>query len=240
MTTIKLQKFLAHAGAASRRAAEEMIAGGRVVVNGQTAKIGDRVDPESDEVHLDGKLVVLQKEKKYFLVNKPVGLLSTTSDELGRKTVLDILPESVTNQFRLFPVGRLDQDSEGLMLITNDGELTQKLTHPKFGIRKTYHALLDRTPSRLATDHLRTGVKLKEGMTAPADVILLDKQGDNQWLEITIHEGRNRQVRRMLQRVGYEILQLVRVSMGPFDIEMLEGRRYLELTADEVEALLEN
>ncbi len=235
-TTIKLQAFLSHAGIASRRKSEELIAAGKVLVNGSVAQIGARVNPKTDKVTVDGTVITSQEEKRYFLVNKPVGYISTTSDELSRKTVLQLLPAMTE---RLFPVGRLDQESEGLLLLTNDGELAQKLTHPKYEIPKTYEVLVAGNPTRAAMDHLRNGVKLVDGFTKPAIVERLGNDGDNTWLEITITEGRNRQIRRMTERIGYETLKLVRTQMGPFDIGLLDEQRYLELSSEEVTELLE-
>lgn len=237
-TTIKLQKYLAHAGVASRRQAEEYIAEGRVTVNGNTATLGERVDPEKDLITFDGHPVGTQETLQYFLVYKPPGIVSTTSDELGRPGVLSLLPKEVTQHIRLFPVGRLDRDSEGLLLLTNDGDLTYRLTHPKHHISKTYQVLIDREPTDKAIDHLESGVKLKEGMTAPLEVIMLEMEGTQQWLQLTIHEGRNRQVRRMLERVGYDTVRLVRIEMGPFSLEQLEGKPYKELSAETVAELM--
>jgi len=225
--SVKIHAFLAHQGVTSRRQAEEMIRLGRVKVNGQPALIGRRINPEVDRVEVDHRQVSAKATKPlYFLINKPVGYVSTTSDELGRKNVLDLLPKQTS---RLYPVGRLDLDSEGLMLLTNDGDLAFRLTHPKFEVNKTYHVLIIGTPTELALNHLRKGVKLKEGFTQPAQVEELRTEGDNTWLAITIHEGRYHQVKRMLERVGYETLRLIRVSLGQFNLEMLHGQKYLQL-----------
>lgn len=264
--SIKLQKFLAQAGIASRRAAEALIAARKVQVNGQTATIGQRIDPTNDRVSVQGKRISAQPpEAVYFLINKPVGLVSSAEDELGRETVLSLLPASIRERYRLYPVGRLDKDSEGLMLLTNDGELTNRLTHPRYQVEKTYLALIDREPSDLALRHLERGVQLQEGRTSPAQVELLyewredlgiderdfyrviervsaqrerdaDRTGEPLsadrlpiWLMITIHEGRYHQVRRMLERVGYDTLRLVRIAMGEFELEQLRGRRVMQI-----------
>lgn len=233
--TIKLHVFLAHAGIASRRKAEEYIERGLVSVNGQKAKVGQRVHPKKDQVTYKGKPVQPVLDSVYLLVNKPVGLISTTHDELNRDTVLKLVPANL-KQYRLYPVGRLDQESEGLMLLTNDGDLAYKLTHPKFQIAKTYHVLLDRMPTAAALNHLRDGVRLKEGFTAPAAVEHLDT-GDTPWFSITIKEGRYHQIRRMMERVGYDVKRLIRVQMGTFSLDQLGGQPYLQLNKDEVKHL---
>ncbi len=232
--TIKLQKYLAEQGIASRRKAEEAIAEGKVKVNGEKAHIGQRIDPETDEVFFAGKAVTSQASLRYFLVYKPMGIVSTTSDELNRKTVLSLLPPV---EERLFPVGRLDIDSEGLIIITNDGSLTHQLTHPSKSIDKTYEVLIKGVPSTKALNHLRRGVRLKEGFTKAASVEVLSHEDGNTWLEIIIHEGMNRQVRRMLERVGYDTIRLIRTEMGPFNLNMLDGGVVAELSLQQVEKL---
>lgn len=231
--TIKLHKFLADAGVASRRKAEELIANGQVNVNGHPAHIGQRVDPKVDIVTCHGKKIKPALLHYYILVNKPIGVVSTTQDELGRKTVLSLIPPNLLRQLgRLYPVGRLDLESEGLMLLTNDGELTHQVTHPKFQIAKTYHVQIDRYPSRRAVDHLRRGVKLKEGFTKPADVEILHDHAnqDEIWLSVNIIEGRNHQVRRMLERVGYDVKTLIRVQLGPWRLEQLNHQPFLDIS----------
>lgn len=231
--TIKLHKFLAAAGIASRRKSEELIKEGLVTVNKQVATIGQRIDPATDTVSYQGKTITASQECAYYLVNKPVGVVSTTQDELHRPTVLSLLPPSLLKASgRLYPVGRLDLESEGLVLLTNDGELTQLLTHPKHHIPKTYHVRLDRYPSRLAIDHLRRGVKLKEGFTQPAQVEILpsEEKSNEVWLSMTITEGRNHQVRRMLERVGYEVKRLIRVRLGHWSLDELGDEPYLDIS----------
>lgn len=236
-STIKLQLFLARAGVASRRKSEALIESGIVTVNGKVAKIGQRVNPATDKVSVKDTLISAPQQHRYFLVNKPVGYISTTSDEKGRKTVLQLIPKISE---RVYPVGRLDQESEGLMLLTNNGELAHKLTHPKFEIAKTYEVLLSSKPTKLALDHLRRGVKLKDGYTKPATVSVLSNEEHQTWIEITITEGRNRQIRRMTERVGYDTIELVRTKMGPFDIGDLDGEAYIEISEEEVEKLLQS
>lgn len=233
-TDLKLQTYLAHAGIASRRQAEVLIDRGLVQVNGRRATIGQRVTPGKDRVLYKGKLVGAQTPHLYFLVDKPVGVVSTTRDELGRPTVLSLLPTEF-KRTRLYPVGRLDADSQGLMLLTNDGDITHRLTHPSFVMRKTYQVELDRVPSEKALDHLRKGVKLTDGFTQPAEVEQLPHKP--RWLHITIHEGRNRQVRRMLRRVGYNVHTLIRTTFGPFTLEQLQGKTFIQLNAIDVTQL---
>jgi len=237
---MKIQKFIAHCGYCSRRKAEEFVAAEKVLVNGQVATIGLVIDPEKDSVQINGKVLsLLTEDHVYFLVNKPVGHVSTTSDELGRKTIISLLPK---NSPRVYPVGRLDVESQGLLLLTNDGDLAYELTHPKFEHPKIYEVLVEGDPSEKALEHLRRGVRLKEGYTSPAEVELLeyDAPKGTTWLQITIHEGRNRQVRRMMERVGYEVQQLVRTQLGPFNLDMLEDAKVKQLSSQEVQELLAN
>ncbi|MBP9819131.1 rRNA pseudouridine synthase [Candidatus Woesebacteria bacterium] len=231
--TIKLHAYLAHRGIASRRAAEELIKAGKVTVNGAVAQIGQRINPAQDQVAVEGKIVTQNHEPAtYILVYKPPGIISTTADELDRNTVLDLIPRQ---SVRLYPVGRLDKESEGLMLLTNDGELAQKLTHPRYHFAKTYQVQVAGKPTLKALDHLRRGVKLKEGYTQPAEVQVLNREEETTWLSITIYEGRNRQVRRMLERVGYETLRLIRETMGPFSLDDLLEQPYRILSTRELQ-----
>lgn len=226
---------MSQAGIASRRASEKLIESGKVIVNGETAHIGQRVNPKTDTVICNGETITPSEQKRYFLIDKPIGVVSTTNDELGRKNVTQLLPKNVKE--RLYPVGRLDIDSEGLLLLTNDGELAQKLTHPKYEVEKTYHVFTKLNPTFNAIQHLRKGVKLKEGYTSPAKVERLSNDETGAWTEITISEGRNHQVRRMMERVGYEVEKLVRISMGPLHIDMLDGERVIELSEEQVQEL---
>ncbi len=225
----KLQKVLARAGVASRRAVEEMIEAGRVQVNGQRAVTGQRVDIDEDLVEIDGAAVGIKPGLVYFLLNKLPGTVTTAHDPQGRPTVLDGLPPGP----RVFPVGRLDIDTEGLLLLTNDGELTHRLTHPSFGVDKEYLAQVHGSPSPLAIRQLRHGVELEDGVTAPAKVALVE----NDTIRLVIHEGRNRQVRRMLEAVGHPVVRLIRVRIGPLADRRLEPGAWRELTTEEVRAL---
>ncbi len=228
MDTIKIQKFLSSAGISSRRAAEKLIAAGKISVNGQIATIGQRINPLHDKVLYKDE-PISDVELKYYLINKPVGILTTTKDDLGRKTVLSILPENVTKATRLYPVGRLDKDSEGLLLVTNDGTFTHSLTHPSHLITKTYRIFIDRKPTYKALQHLRRGVRLREGMTEPAEVEIETDTDHGTWLNITIKEGKNRQVRRMMERVGYETIRLIRTKFGPYSLDELNNQSWMEI-----------
>jgi 23S rRNA pseudouridine2605 synthase len=225
----RLQKVLAQRGFGSRRACEELIAAGRVAVNGETALLGRRVDPGTDHVAVDGVPVGVRPGLVYYLLNKPAGVVSTASDPGGRPAVTGLVPDEP----RVHPVGRLDAASEGLLLLTNDGNLTFQLTHPRFGVEKEYLVVVDGTPKRGALRLLREGVVLEDGRTAPARVALI---GANT-LRITIHEGRNRQVRRMCDAVGHPVRRLVRTRLGPLRVGTLAPGEWRELTQREVRAL---
>ncbi|HYD35736.1 MAG TPA: pseudouridine synthase [Vitreimonas sp.] len=229
----KLHAYLAHLGLASRRKAEEMIAQGRVWVNNQRATVGDRVTPGQDKIEVDGKNVSQRQTEPltYYLVNKPIGYISTADDELGRKTVLSLIPAS---KERLYPVGRLDKDSEGLMLLTNDGDLAYRMTHPRFEIDKLYKVLINAEPTEKALDFIRRGVKLGSTFTKPAEVELVNVVDEGAWLEIKIHEGKQHQVRRMLERAGYDTVRLIRLQMGPLTLKDLHGKRFQKLTDEQV------
>lgn len=225
----RLQKILAQAGLGSRRACEVLIADGRVRVNGQVATLGDRADPEVDEVEVDGAVVGVQPGLVHYLLNKPAGVVTTASDPQGRATVVGLVPPEP----RVFPVGRLDADTEGLLLLTNDGDLAHRLTHPSFGVDKEYLVEVEGRPGRGVVRRLRDGVELEDGVTAPAKVSAV---GDH-LLRITIHEGRNRQVRRMCAAVGHPVRRLVRVRIGPISDRRLGPGEWRPLRQDEVRAL---
>jgi len=225
----RLQKVLAQAGVGSRRTSEDLIAAGRVRVNGEVATLGVRVDPEADLVEVDGAAVGLRPGLVHYLLNKPAGVVTTAADPQGRPTVVDLVPAEP----RVYPVGRLDADTEGLLVLTNDGELAHRLTHPSFGVDKEYLAEVAGKPSRGALRRLREGVELDDGITAPAVVAL----ADDQVLRLTIHEGRNRQVRRMCAAVGHPVRRLVRVRIGPLSDHRLAPGEWRALAQDEVRAL---
>jgi 23S rRNA pseudouridine2605 synthase len=225
----RLQKILAQAGLGSRRTCEELIAAGRVTVNGTPATLGTRADPEVDAIEVDGARVGVRQGLVHYLLNKPAGVVTTAADPQGRPTVVDLVPPEP----RVYPVGRLDADTEGLLVLTNDGELAHRLTHPSFGVDKEYLAEVEGTPSRGALRRLREGVTLDDGPTAPAKVSLV---GDHS-LRITIHEGRNRQVRRMCAAVGHPVRRLVRTRFGPLADRRLGPGQARALTQAEVRAL---
>ena len=225
----RLQKVLARAGVGSRRACEELIAAGRVRVNGEVAVLGTRVDADHDLVEVDGAAVGVREGLVHYLLNKPAGVVTTASDPQGRPTVVELVPAEP----RVFPVGRLDADTEGLLLLTNDGELTHRLTHPSFGVDKEYLAEVEGTPGRGAIRRLREGVELDDGPTQPATVAATGPS----LLRITIHEGRNRQVRRMCAAVGHPVRRLVRVRIGPITDHRLAPGSWRPLAQDEVRSL---
>ena len=225
----RLQKVLARTGFGSRRVCEELIADGRVRVNGEVADLGRRVDVEHDRVEVDGAAVGVRAGQVYYLLNKPRGVVTTAADTHGRPTVVDLVP----GEPRVFPVGRLDADTEGLLLLTNDGELAHRLTHPSFGVEKEYLAEVVGTPSPAAVRRLREGVDLEDGRTAPAKVAAVPPRG----LRIVIHEGRNRQVRRMCEAVGHPVVRLVRTRIGPLADRDLPPGEWRELSVAEVRVL---
>ena len=224
----RLQKVLARAGIASRRASEEMIQAGRVTINGQIAALGDKV-ADSDRIELDGIPVLRDPNLVHYLLHKPRDVVSTASDTENRQTVVDLVPSAI----RVYPVGRLDADSEGLIILTNDGDLTHRLTHPSFGVPKEYLVHVEGIPQRSALRSLREGIQLDDGMTAPAQVSMPDQR----LLKITIHEGRNRQVRRMCAAIGHPVVRLVRVRIGPITDSSLSAGSWRELTNEEVRSL---
>ena len=233
---IRLQKVLAMAGVASRRHSEELITGGRVKVNGKVVKeLGTKVNVPKDRVEVDGKPLPPVERKVYYLLNKPRGYVTTLQDERGRKTVLNLL-EGVRE--RVYPVGRLDYDSEGLLLLTNDGELTQALTHPKHKVKKTYRARVEGIPQPDKLEEMAKGLQLEDGMTAPADVKLVDILEGRALLEISIHEGRNRQVRRMCEYIGQPVLRLKRIRLGPLELGNLKPGDFRPLNVYELTALM--
>ncbi|MFZ3172177.1 MAG: pseudouridine synthase [Carboxydocellales bacterium] len=231
----RLQKYLAHAGVASRRYCEELILQGKVAVNGQVVlELGTKVNPLEDTVTVDGKPVSPNQQSIYILLYKPGGYVSTVKDPEGRKTVIDLLSGQ---KQRVYPVGRLDYDTEGLILLTNDGELTHALTHPSRQVDKTYLAVVQGIPSANELEQLRRGILLTDGITAPAQVSLIKSAGLKTWLEITIHEGRNRQVRRMFEQIGYPVLFLKRIRLGFLTLQGLTVGKYRLLRPQEVAEL---
>ena len=225
----RLQKVLARVGIGSRRVCEDLIAEGRVLVDGEMAVLGRRVDPETALIEVDGAPVGVRPDLVHYVLNKPAGVVTTADDPQGRPTVVGLVP----NEPRVFPVGRLDVDTEGLLLLTNDGELAHRLTHPSYGVEKEYVAEVEGLPTRAVLRRLREGVELDDGPTAPARATLIDPSV----VRLTIHEGRNRQVRRMCEAVGHSVVRLIRTRIGPLADRSLAPGAWRELTGDEVRSL---
>ncbi len=237
----RLQKVLAHAGVASRRACEELIRQGRVQVNGQVVtEMGTRVDPTVDEIRVDGRPLASAESYVYIVLNKPPGYLSTTDDPGGRPTVLDLL----TVEERVYPVGRLDVDSEGLLFLTNDGELAHRLTHPRYVHEKEYWVLVDGHPSERALRRLRRGVETEGEKLQADEVRVLEKPHkrrdpvvDGTWLKVVLHQGSKRQIRRMCAAVGHPVRRLIRVRFGPLHLGRLEPGQWRHLSRSETMVL---
>jgi pseudouridine synthase len=242
MQSERLARFLAHAGIASRRHAEELIASGCVQVNGSVITTqGVRIDPACDRVCVNGKLVNAPAHHIYLLLNKPVGYISTVYDPQGRPTVLDLLPPEI-RQLRIYPVGRLDVDTSGLLLLTNDGDFALHLSHPRYAKQKHYEVLVQGRPSPKELAVLRAGVVITEDdgrsyKTSSAQIRLLRQAGNDSWLALTIHEGRKRQVRRMLATVGHPVRQLMRVGLGSLTLKGVPTGKWRYLTEAEVTML---
>lgn len=233
----RLQKIISKSGAASRREAERLIAAGRVTLNGKTVtKLGVQAQEGVDVIEIDGQPIGQVPKKLYFLLNKPKGFLSTVKDDRGRKTIIDLL-EGI-NEY-VYPIGRLDFNTEGLILLTNDGELMNSLLHPSYEINKNYIAKVEGVVTEGKLNTLRKGVMLEDGLTAPAQARLLsaDKNGSWSRVSLTIHEGRNRQVRRMMQAVGHQVITLKRNRFAGLTLEGVALGKYRELSADEVAGL---
>lgn len=238
----RLQKVLAQAGVASRRRAEEMIAQGRVQVNGRVIKtMGFQVNPAEDRIAVDGQPIEQERPLVYYMLNKPPGVLSTVQDDRGRATVMDLLD----TQERVYPVGRLDLDSQGLILLTNDGDLTQRLTHPSYEHEKEYKVLVAGRVSEAEVQQLRDGIPLEDGL-AQADWVELEGmipehagQGVSTWMRLVLHQGRKRQLRRMFAALGHPVIQLIRVRVGPLELGDLPLGQARLLSATEIAALKE-
>ena len=234
----RLQKILANAGVASRRKCEELIAAGKVTVNGEVVKeLGAKADPAVDTITVSGKPIKCE-DKIYVMFNKPKGVITSVSDDKGRSVVTDYMKDI---KERLYPVGRLDYDTEGLLLLTNDGDLAHKLTHPRHHVPKTYHATVERVPHGNALEKLQRGIKLEDGMTAPAEVEYHDIDPDGKFatISITIREGRNRQVRRMFDAIHHPVIRLKRISFGGLFLNNLQRGKHRKLSADELRKLRE-
>lgn len=230
----RLQKILAEMGIASRRKAEELILEGRVTVNGQPARLGMKADYLKDHIKLDGKLLTKPETKVYLMLNKPASVLTSLHDPQGRPTVKDFLKRI---KQRVYPVGRLDFDTEGLLLLTNDGEFTHQVLHPSKKMPKIYMVKVKGVLEDAEIVMLRKGIRLKDGLTAPAKVKKIRILKNNSWLEMTIHEGRKRQVRRMLEKVGHPVVKLLRVKIGGLELGALKTGQYRRLSPEEVKRI---
>jgi 23S rRNA pseudouridine2605 synthase len=234
----RLQKILSTAGVASRRASESYITEGRVSVNGQTVtELGTKADPLVDDIRVDGRRVTTPTRRLYILMYKPRGYITSRSDPQRRPTVIDLLAKGGVRDY-VYPVGRLDYDSEGLLLLTTDGDLAARLTHPSHEVEREYHARVRGVPDRHALDRLARGIVLDDSKTAPARVKLLKVfEGGEAMLSIVLHEGRNRQVRRMCEAIGHPVVRLRRVRIGPITDDRIRPGEFRELDSDEVSAL---
>lgn len=232
----RLQKILSQAGVASRRAGEKMIAEGRISVNRVVVtEPGTKADPGRDEIRVDGRLISCETERIYILLHKPQGVVTTLSDPQGRPIVTDLL-SGVTE--RVFPVGRLDYDSEGLLILTNDGEFSQRLQHPRYGIPKTYRVKVEGNPGKREIQTLENGIDLPDGRFAPVDVCLEKTNRGSAWLRLTITDGRNRVIRRAFEVLGHPVSRLVRVAVGDVTLDAVREGAWRRLTRREVDRLL--
>ena len=230
MAAERLQKMMAAAGIASRRASEELIAAGRVTVNGEVAELGRKVDPATDVVLVDGERINIDPDRVYLVLNKPRGVVTTADDPEGRPAVVDLvnLPQ------RLFPVGRLDMDTEGLLLLTNDGELAHALMHPSFEVERTYVALVPAPVRKKTLAELKEGIELEDGLARPRRVRVLEEERSKALLEVVMTEGRKREVRRMLGAVGLKVERLARVAYGGVELGDLRQGKWRFLTPAEI------
>lgn len=234
---VRLQKFMAEQGVASRRKSEELIRAGKVKVNGHVAQIGMKINPRKDLVTVGKQKLTNVKNRKmvYIMLNKPRGYVTTVSDELGRKTVMDLLPDFGV---RIYPVGRLDKDSEGLLLLTNDGSFTNCMTHPSHEYAKVYRVTVRPAVDDNILYNLRNGIEIDGRVTAPCEVTVLTEEENRVVLEFVLHEGRNRQIRKMCESQGLEVARLKRISIGPIKLGMLKQGDYRELSEQDVKKLL--
>lgn len=232
--TVRLQKYLADCGIASRRKSEELIAAGKVRVNGSVAKVGDKVDPKRDQVTVDGRKVRHDNELRYIMLHKPRGFISTMSDERDRKCVAQLVADVGT---RVYPVGRLDKDSEGLLLFTNDGEFANNMTHPSKHVSKNYRVTIRPEISDEQIALMMSGMMIDGKKTLPADVKVLQKEPGRTVLEVTLCEGRNRQIRKMCEALDLEVARLKRTSIGSVRLGMLPQGKWRDLTPQEVASL---
>ena len=232
---IRLQKYLSMCAVASRRKAEELIAQGKVKVNGKVAQIGDKISPKHDTVTVSGRKIVGSRKHYYIMLHKPRGYITTMDDEMGRKCVADLVRDVGA---RVYPVGRLDKDSEGLLLMTNDGEFANHMTHPSKHIPKTYRVTVRPDVTEDMLTAFATGMEIDGRITAPADAHIIEKQDNRVVMEIVLYEGRNRQIRKMCESLGLEVARLKRTSMGSLKLGMLPPGKWRELKEDEVHKLM--
>ena len=234
---VRLQKFMADCGVASRRRSEELIRSGAVKVNGRTAEIGDKVDPAADKVYVHNKRIVMKRKggKRYIMLNKPRGFVTTMSDEMGRKCVADLIKDIPE---RIYPVGRLDKDSEGLLIMTNDGEFANKVTHPRTQINKVYHVTVEPEMTDEQAKKIMAGVIIDGRRTAPCEVRIISRKDGRANLEMVLHEGRNREIRKMCELFDLEVLRLRRISIGGVKMGKLKKGMWRDLTPNEVKKLL--
>lgn len=232
---VRLQKFMADNGIASRRKSEELIIKGSVKVNGRVAQLGDKIDPKRDTVHVSGRKVVNVRKKIYILLHKPRGFVTTMSDEMGRKCVAELVKDVGA---RVYPVGRLDRDSEGLLFLTNDGEFANAMMHPSRHVPKTYRVTVRPDITEEQITELSTGIVIDGRKTAEAQVQVITKEPGRVVLQMTIYEGRNREIRKMCEAVGLEVARLKRTAIGSIKLGMLPQGQYRNLTEDEVHKLM--
>jgi len=240
MAEMRLQKILAHAGVASRRDSEKMIEEGRVRVNGKKiTELGLKFEPCECEISVDGKMITIMpeehQEKIYFLLNKPPRVLTSTKSQDDRMTVMDVVKGA--SDSRIYPVGRLDYDTSGALILTNDGDLANKLMHPKYHVDKVYHVKVKGVPTKEELDLLRRGIYLEDGPTGSSKIEVLGKAKSNTWLEVTLSAGRNRQIKRMFWRIKRPVAKLIRIKFAGLDIENLGEGHYRMLTQKEIKAL---
>jgi pseudouridine synthase len=230
----RVQKILSEYGIASRRKAEELIKEGRVTVNGQIAQLGQKADPEKDYIKVDGKLLIKPEPKVYYAFHKPPKVITSLIDPQGRPTIKDFLKGI---KFRVYPVGRLDYDSEGLLLLTNDGNIAYKIMHPSSQIEKTYLVKVEGIIENEKISKLRKGVKIDGKLAVPVRVSIVKKLKANSWIRITLHEGRKREIRKMLEKIGHPVIRLIRVSINGVKLGELKPGHYRPLTKEEIEIL---
>jgi len=232
--SLRLQKYLSECGVASRRKAEELISNGKVKVNGRPASIGDKINPKTDLVTVNGKKVINVSKPVYIMLHKPRGFITTMNDEMGRKCVAQLVSDVGE---RVYPIGRLDRESEGLLLMTNDGEFANAMMHPSHHIGKVYRVTIRPGITQEQIDLISSGIEIEGRMTAPCDVSIIKKEPDKAILEIVLYEGRNRQIRKVCEKLNIEVARLKRTAYGPVKLGMLPQGKWRELSEDEISRL---